>query len=162
MSDDTRPLAVFDVDGVLADVRHRLHHLESRPKNWDAFFRDAAHDPPLAEGIALCVESAKDCEVVYVTGRPEHCRRDTVAWFARHGLPEGRLSMRRHGDRRPARMAKPQLLRTLARDRTVAVVVDDDEQVCTAYEEAGWRVLRARWMDTAPVLEQAQEEEGRT
>ncbi|MDT7545595.1 MAG: hypothetical protein QOE99_1705 [Actinomycetota bacterium] len=157
-----RPLAVFDVDGVLADVRHRLHHLENRPKNWGAFFRDAVNDPPLAEGIALCQESAKDCEVVYVTGRPEHCRRDTLDWFARHDLPEGRLSMRSDGDRRPARMAKPQLLRRLARDRTVAVVVDDDEQVCDAYEQAGWRVLRARWMETAPVLEQAQEEEGRT
>ena len=157
-----RPLAVFDVDGVLADVRHRLHHLEGRPKNWGAFFRDAVNDPPLAEGIALCQESAKDCEVVYVTGRPEHCRRDTLDWFARHDLPEGRLSMRSDGDRRPARMAKPQLLRRLARDRTVAVVVDDDEQVCDAYEQAGWRVLRARWMETAPVLEQAQEEEGRT
>ena len=70
--------------------------------------------------------------------------------------------MRRAGDRRPARMAKPQLLRSLARGRTVAVVVDDDEQVCTAYEEAGWRVLRARWMDTAPVLQEAQERDGRT
>jgi phosphoglycolate phosphatase-like HAD superfamily hydrolase len=157
-----RPLAVFDVDGVLADVRHRLHHLEGRPKNWGAFFRDAVNDPPLAEGIALCQESAKDCEVVYVTGRPEHCRRDTLDWFARHDLPEGRLSMRSDGDRRPARMAKPQLLRRLARNRTVAVVVDDDEQVCDAYEQAGWRVLRARWMETAPVLERAQEEEGRT
>jgi phosphoglycolate phosphatase-like HAD superfamily hydrolase len=159
---DERPLAVFDVDGVLADVRHRLHHLESKPKNWGAFFRDAIDDPPLAEGIALCLESAKDCEVVYVTGRPEHCRRDTVTWFARHGLPEGRLSMRAEGDRRPARMAKPQLLRRLARGRTVAVVVDDDEQVCSAYEQAGWRVLRARWMDSNPVLEEAQESEGRT
>jgi phosphoglycolate phosphatase-like HAD superfamily hydrolase len=157
-----RPLAVFDVDGVLADVRHRLHHLEGRPKNWGAFFRDAVNDPPLTEGIALCQESAKDCEVVYVTGRPEHCRRDTLDWFARHDLPEGRLSMRSDGDRRPARMAKPQLLRRLARNRTVAVVVDDDEQVCDAYEQAGWRVLRARWMETAPVLERAQEEEGRT
>jgi phosphoglycolate phosphatase-like HAD superfamily hydrolase len=157
-----RPLAVFDVDGVLADVRHRLHHLQARPKNWDAFFRDAALDPPLAEGIALCLESAKECEVVYVTGRPEHCRRDTLAWFARHGLPDGRLSMRRAGDRRPARLAKPQLLRALAHGRSVAVVVDDDEQVCDAYEAAGWRVLRARWMDSAPLLTLAQEAEGRT
>jgi hypothetical protein len=44
----------------------------------------------------------------------------------------------------------------------VAVVVDDDEQVCSAYEQAGWRVLRARWMDSNPVLEEAQESEGRT
>lgn len=157
-----KPLAVFDIDGVLADVRHRLHHLESRPKDWDAFFGAAVDDPPLAEGIALAKESAKDCEVVYVTGRPERCREDTLAWFGRHGLPEGALSMRGEGDRRPARMAKPQLLRRLARGRTVAVVVDDDLQVCEAYEKAGWRVLRATWMDTAPVLHEAQESEGRT
>ena len=159
---DERPLAVFDVDGVLADVRHRLHHLEGRPKNWDAFFSAAVHDPPLAQGIELCKESARDCEVVYVTGRPERCRRDTLAWFRAHGLPEGTLSMRGEGDRRPARMAKPQLLRRLARDRTVAVVVDDDLQVCEAYEKAGWRVLRATWMESAPLLEEAQESEGRT
>jgi phosphoglycolate phosphatase-like HAD superfamily hydrolase len=159
---DQRPLAVFDVDGVLADVRHRLHHLESRPKNWAAFFRDARLDPPLPQGVELCRESARDCEVVYVTGRPEQCRQDTLDWFAAHGLPAGRLAMRGAGDRRPARLAKPQLLRRLARGRTVAVVVDDDPQVCDAYEAAGWRVLRATWMSAEPVLEQAQEAEGRT
>jgi phosphoglycolate phosphatase-like HAD superfamily hydrolase len=160
--DDDRPLAVFDVDGVLADVRHRLHHLERRPKDWDAFFGAAAQDPPLAQGVALAQESARDCEVVYVTGRPERCRPDTLAWFTRHGLPPGRLSMRRERDRRPARVAKPQLLRELAGGRTVAVVVDDDDQVCDAYERNGWRVLRATWMTAAPALEQAQEVEGRT
>ena len=156
------PLAVFDIDGVLADVRHRLHHVEARPKDWDAFFSAAVHDPPLTEGVLLAQESAKDCEVVYVTGRPERCRADTLAWFARHGLPEGRLAMRRAGDRRPARLAKPQLLRSLARGRVVAVVVDDDLQVCDAYEQAGWRVIRAEWMGRAPALEEAQEDEGRT
>lgn len=159
---DERPLAVFDIDGVLADVRHRLHFLETKPKNWSGFFRAAIDDPPLAEGVALCQESAMDCEVVYVTGRPEQCRDDTVAWFDRHGLPQGRLSMRGAGDRRPALLAKPQLLRRLAHGRVVAVVVDDDEQVCEAYEAAGWRVIRAGWMTAAPVLREAQESEGRT
>ena len=158
----SRPLAVFDIDGVLADVRHRLHHVEGRPKDWDAFFDAAADDPPLAQGVALAQESAGECDVVYVTGRPERCRADTLAWFRRHGLPEGRLSMRRDNDRRPARLAKPQLLRALARDRVVAVVVDDDAQVCEAYRKAGWRVLQADWMGAEPALEQAQEQEGRT
>ncbi|MCU1674359.1 MAG: hypothetical protein JWN77_2472 [Frankiales bacterium] len=157
-----KPLAVFDIDGVLADVRHRLRHVEGRPKDWEAFFSAALDDPPLAEGIALCKASAEECEVVYVTGRPERCREDTLAWFARHGLPQGTLSMRGEGDRRPARMAKPQLLRRLARGRTVAVVVDDDLQVCAAYEKDGWRVMRATWMDTAPALHEAQESDGRT
>ncbi len=157
-----RPLAVFDIDGVLADVRHRLRFVERKPKDWDGFFGAAIDDPPLAQGVALAVESAKDCEIVYVTGRPERCRRDTLAWFRQHGLPEGTLSMRRGRDFRPARVAKLELLRRLAEDRTVAVVVDDDEQVCDAYEGAGFPVLRARWMGEEPVLQRAQEDEGRT
>lgn len=162
MTTPTRPLAVFDIDGVLADVRHRLRHVERRPKDWDAFFAAAPDDPPLAAGVALVLESAKDCEVVYVTGRPERCRADTVAWFERHGLPVGELSMRTGRDRRPAREAKPELLRRLAAGRVVAVVVDDDPAVCTAYEQAGFRVIRAEWMGSESALEQAQEDEGRT
>ena len=156
------PLAVFDVDGVLADVRHRLRHVEQRPKDWDAFFDAAVDDPPLATGVALAQASAQDCEVVYVTGRPERCRADTLAWFVRHGLPEGTLSMRGARDRRPARIAKLELLRRLAFDRVVAVAVDDDLAVCQAYQDAGFTVLRATWMSDQPSLFEAQENDGRT
>ena len=163
------PLAVFDVDGVLADVRHRLAFLDRRHKDWDGFFAAATQDPPLAEGVLLARESALACEVVYVTGRPEHCRADTLAWFARHDLPAGALSMRGNRDRRPARLAKPDLLGRLAADRIVAVVVDDDLSVCDAYEAHGYRVIRATWMPTAEtayeqgdLLAQAQDGEGRT
>lgn len=157
-----RPLAVFDLDGTLADVRHRLHHLQGRRKDWDAFFAAAGQDPPLAAGIALAVESARECEVVYVTGRPERCREDTVQWLRAHGLPAGELAMRASRDHRPARLAKPQLLRRLAAGRVVAVVVDDDPAVCDAYEAQGWRVLRATWQPPDAALEQAQEQSGRT
>ncbi|HEX5569574.1 MAG TPA: hypothetical protein VFY14_22090 [Streptomyces sp.] len=157
-----RSLAVFDLDGTLADVRHRLHHLDGRPRDWDAFFGAAPQDPPLAEGVALARASATEYEVAYVTGRPERCRRDTLEWLARHGLPAGRLLMRGARDRRPARVAKLELLRRLARHRAVALVVDDDHQVCDAYEGAGFQVVRAGWMARQPLLEQIQEREGRT
>ncbi|WP_420822049.1 LNS2 domain-containing protein [Streptomyces avicenniae] len=160
---DPRPLAVFDLDGTLADVRHRLHHLTSRRKNWDAFFRAAEHDKPLAEGVALVRKHAATDEIAYVTGRPEHLRADTERWLARHGLPPGRLLMRRAGDRRPARVAKPELLRDLTWGRAVSVVVDDDRQVCRAYRDAGFPVRVADWSDAPePVLTEAQEREGRT
>lgn len=153
---------MFDIDGVLADVRHRLSHVERSPKDWDAFFAAAPDDPPLPAGVLLARASAEDCEVVYVTGRPESCRPDTTRWLEAQGLPAGRLAMRRPGDRRPARLAKPQLLREISRGRVVAVVVDDDEQVCAALEREGWPVLRATWMAGSPSLTTAQEVEGRT
>lgn len=157
-----RPLAVFDLDGTVADVRHRLHFLERRPRDWNAFFGAAADDQPLREGVALARSSAEAHEVVYLTGRPERCRRDTVRWLEEQGLPPGRLLMRGERDRRPARVAKPELLRRLARSGAVAVVVDDDRQVCDAYQRDGFEVLHAAWMTAPAVLERAQEQEGRT
>jgi hypothetical protein len=54
------------------------------------------------------------------------------------------------------------LLRRLAQGRSVAVVVDDDPQVCAALRRAGWPVLVADWMARADELEAAQEQRGRT
>ncbi|MEW2300715.1 hypothetical protein AB0958_12180 [Streptomyces sp. NPDC006655] len=157
-----RPVAVFDIDNTLADTAHRQRFLERRPRDWDAFFAAAPHDPPLAEGIALAVASAAECEIVYLTGRPERCRRDTLDWLVAHGLPEGRVHMRRNADRRPARHTKLEILRRLAERREIRVLVDDDELVCDDAERAGFTVVRARWADRSAVLEQAQEGEGRT
>ncbi|MFI0806296.1 phosphatase domain-containing protein [Streptomyces echinatus] len=163
MTDSSRPpIAVFDLDNTLADTAHRQHFLEGRPRNWAAFFSAAPQDPPLPEGVALAVESARRCEVVYLTGRPERCRRDTLDWLAAHGLPEGRVYMRSNADRRPARFTKLEILRRLAQNREVRVLVDDDELVCDDAERAGFTVVRARWAAKSAALEEAQEREGRT
>ena len=157
------PIAVIDLDGVLADVRSRLHFLETKPKDWDGFFAGIPDDEVLAEGRAVVERLAGDHELVYLTGRPESTRRDTEAWLERHELPRAKLIMRRAGDRRPARVTKPALLRRLASGgRRIAVVVDDDPQVCDAIEAAGWPVLRADWMTAPDTLEHAQEDAGRT
>lgn len=158
----SRPLAVIDLDGVVADVRHRLHHIGAGKKNWSAFFAGVGDDEVLAEGRAVVDRLAADHEIVYLTGRPERTRTATEAWLARHALPPGRLLMRSDDDRRPARLLKPRLLKALARGRQVAVVVDDDGEVCEALTAAGWPVLRADWMAAAEPLHQAQEFEGRT
>ncbi|MFD3806632.1 hypothetical protein ACFWSF_17720 [Streptomyces sp. NPDC058611] len=157
-----RPLAVFDIDNTLADTGHRQHFLEGRPRDWNGFFGAAPADPPLARGVALARESAEECEVVYLTGRPERCRKDTADWLARHGLPGGTLWMRGNQDRRPARTTKLEVLKRVARDREVRMLVDDDELVCGAARAAGFRVVLADWAADAPELKAAQEVEGRT
>ncbi|WP_330262931.1 hypothetical protein [Streptomyces griseorubiginosus] len=159
---DMRPIAVFDLDNTLADTSHRQRFLERRPRDWDAFFAAAPEDPPLPEGIALVLASAEECEIVYLTGRPERCRRDTLAWLAAQGLPEGRVHMRRNDDRRPARRTKLEILERLGRTREIRVLVDDDELVCADAEQAGFAVVRARWTAPSAELKVAQEREGRT
>ncbi|MGW5332652.1 phosphatase domain-containing protein [Streptomyces bauhiniae] len=157
-----RPVAVFDLDNTLAETAHRQHFLERRPRDWDAFFAAAPRDPPLVEGVAMARTAARTCDIVYLTGRPERCRRDTLDWLALHRLPAGELHMRPRQDRRPARTTKLEILRRIARRLEVLVVVDDDELVCDAAERAGFAVVRARWAESSAALRQAQEQEGRT
>ena len=155
-------MAVIDLDGVVADVRHRLHHLDARPRDWNAFFAAMSDDPVLPEGRAVVDRLAADHEIVYLTGRPERTRPATEAWLKRHRLPRGDVIMRRERDRRPARVTKPALLRKLAAGRQIAVVVDDDPEVCAALTADGWPVLVADWMGRSSVLHSAQERLGGT
>lgn len=164
----SRPkLVVFDVDGVLADVRHRLRFVESRPKDWPAFFGAMSDDGPLPEGIALAHEhAAAGHQIVYLTGRNETYRAVTEAWLAQQGLPAGRLVMRRDDDRRPARLFKPQALARIASGATVVAVIDDDDAVVEVLRRDGWPVVHATWMhadrDEQQSLFDAQETDGRT
>ena len=157
-----RPLAVVDIDGVVADVRHRLHWLERRPKEWDAFFAAAAQDEPLTQGLDRVAGLAIAHDIVWLTGRPERLRRITERWLAGHGLPAGPLHMRGDRDRRPARTFKLAALRGIAADRPVGVVLDDDPAVVRALSAGGWPVELADWVPRPDALDDAQERQGRS
>ena len=133
--DDLPMVAVVDIDGVVADVRHRLHHVAGRPKDWRSFFAAAADDGLLAEGEHTVRALAEVYDVVYLSGRPERLRRVTQDWFARHDLPEGELLLR---------------------------PFDDDPRVLDAARAAGFDVLPATWMGEHTALREAQERDGRT
>jgi phosphoglycolate phosphatase-like HAD superfamily hydrolase len=165
---DAAHLAVFDVDGVVADVRHRLHHLTRRPKDWNRFFAAAGRDPALPAGVELALEYAQSHVLVWLTGRPEHLRAVTSSWLARQGLPNELLFMRPSTDRRPAREFKVAQLALLGKESVIDVVVDDDPEVVTRLRTLGWPVLLADWVPYAETLREAealrdaQERRGRT
>lgn len=155
-------LAILDVDGVLADVRHRLHWLQRDPVDWAQFFAAAGSDPPLAPGLALAAELAERAQVLYLTGRPERLRTTTAQWLAAAGAPPGTLVMRPDGDHRPARLFKAEQVRRLARDRDIEVIVDDDPRVVADLAAGGWPVRLADWLPYTASLHRAQEHEGQT
>jgi uncharacterized HAD superfamily protein len=153
-------LAVVDIDGVVADVRHRLHHLDP-PKSWRAFFAEAPRDPLLPQGAALVADLAQRHRVVWLTGRPEYLRQVTQCWLADHDLPAGDLQMRPNGDRRPARVFKLGRLRRMP-EQAIALFVDDDPDVVAAARARGIATMLADWVPRNPRLSAAQEIHGRT
>jgi phosphoglycolate phosphatase-like HAD superfamily hydrolase len=154
-------LAVFDIDGVVADVRHRLHHLAGRSKDWDGFFDAAADDPPLPTGLALVADLAQRHEIVWLTGRPAWLRSVTAAWLESHDLPGRELNMRANYDHRPAALYKMSVLKDLA-PRGVAAFIDDDDEVIQAALAAGYPAVLADWVPRAAALREAQDRLGRS
>lgn len=154
---EPRALAVLDIDGVLADVHARLHHVQRQPKDWSAFFAGMADDPVLAPGFELAWKLADEHDIVYLTGRPAAYAGLTRDWLQRHRLPAGPVVHRRDGDRRPASVTKPALLRALMTRAPVHVAVDDDETVCAAYRRLGVTVVHADWAPQSAALRREQE-----
>lgn len=155
-------VAVLDIDGVVADVRHRLHYIEGARRDWDRFFRAAGRDPLLAEGGELARLLAAEHDIVWLTGRPEWLRALTAEWLTAHELPGGRLVLRGNRDHRPAVVLKLAAIRTLATDFDIAAAVDDDPDVIDALVAAGFPAVRADWVPRArgDALYQAQDRDG--
>ncbi len=159
-------VAVFDLDGVMADTRHRMHFIAHR-RDWRGFFDAAVDDPPHPEGLAAARTAVEaGLTVVYLSGRPERCRRDTERWLREHDAPPGTVLLRPSGDHRPADQLKVAVLRDLGRRHHVRLLVDDDPRVVAAVEAASPRlvdaVVHADWQPYTRAMGRAQHETGRT
>jgi hypothetical protein len=140
-----RAVAVVDIDGVVADARHRRHHIAGRRRDWERFFAAAGDDPPHPEGLALVATLAADHDVVFLTGRPGRYRSATERWLADNGLDGHRVVMREDGDRRPAARFKLDVVEELRVAGRLDVVVDDDPAVLAAVAALGVPTFAATW-----------------
>jgi hypothetical protein len=129
---------VVDIDGVIADNRHRLGYLERPPKDWDSFFAAADADVPMSGGMGLLDALDRDVTIVLLTGRPSRLRDLTVNWLERHGVAWDLLGMRPDDDRSPAANFKRRAVDALrGLGWEVELAIDDEPAVADAYERAG-------------------------
>ena len=134
---------VFDIDGTLADASHRLHYIQSYPKNWDAFFWACVDDTPITPVVLLARTLLRDGyhNVAFWTGRDDMVEHPTRRWLAHHlGYSADReeLRMRSHGDHRPDYEIKEGWLREWKPD----LVFEDRQAVVDMYRRHGIRVCQ--------------------
>ena len=71
---------ICDLDGTLCDTRHREHFAQQ--KQWDQFHAHMSHDkchPAVLVVVRMLLD--RGLPVLYITGRPEQYRMDTLAWL---------------------------------------------------------------------------------
>lgn len=141
---------IFDIDGTLADISHRLHFIQQKPADWRGFFAACDKDQPIADVILTAQILAQNSELIYVTGRSDECREATVAWLKQHKCPTWarHVYMRKSGDHREDHLVKAELLEQLTADWRVpecfkiAGVFEDRQQVVDMYRAKGLRVFQ--------------------
>jgi len=130
-------IVIFDIDGTLADVSERVHHLKRTPKNWDAFFEGMARDKAVRSVVRLCaILHASGLRIVLCSGRNEGHRGETVRWLERQGVRYHELRLRRDGDRRSDVIVKREMLAGIDKSR-VLFVVEDRSRVVEMWRAEG-------------------------
>lgn len=139
---------IFDIDGVLANLEHRLHFIQGDKKDWDNFYKDMDKDSPIQANIDMIYYLHRFGEILFVTGRSEKYRKQTVDWLANnlgYGDPESQkanisknLYMRKDGDYRPDYIIKEEIYKNKIEPcYKVQAVFEDRKTVVDMWRKLG-------------------------
>jgi hypothetical protein len=149
---------IFDIDGVLADVTHLLPLIDqSLPKDkrdYDQYYSRIGEALPIEPALLMCADLLNtDNGFIFLTGRSERCRSQTLAWL-NYQLPiENQISrhdlwMRKDGDERPAHEVKGDLIAELIANTGIEtqnlIVFEDDRRCVEMYKQLGCYVCHVK------------------
>lgn len=147
---------VFDLDGTLADISHRVHHVRGCRPDWESFFAECVHDLPNPPAVnALRAHMFAGDRVEIWSARSDVVRLETEAWLWRHGIDPRRLThMRAKGDNTPDAVLKRHWLLQLHESERPDVVYDDRQRVVDMWREEGIACFQvtANWEEDARII----------
>ncbi len=134
-------VVIFDLDGTLADITHRLHYIKGEgKKDWDAFHAACMDDAPIHELIAVAKTVSEVFPIHIVSGRTDTVRLQTSHWLNANGVPAKTLWMRKAGDYRPDYEVKLEILVQMQGEGLNPILAfDDRQQVVDMWRSEGIR-----------------------
>jgi len=146
---------IFDIDGTVANLDHRLGFVRTHPRNYEAFEAAVSHDSViepvkyLYDMIVGQIELASNepiNRVIFASGRSERCREETEKWLQDNGFWDyEELYMRPsfiegtdRKDTRPDYVIKEEILIQMREDGfDPKICFDDRLQVVKAWPKLG-------------------------
>ncbi|MBT3584409.1 MAG: polynucleotide kinase [Halobacteriovoraceae bacterium] len=146
----TRKKALLvDLDGTLADVEHRVHHVQGESKDWKQFNEKMGLDAlnTWCREIIISFQE-RGYGVVFLTGRTEDYRGTSEEWLDSHDITYDKLFMRQRGDHRDDWDIKQGIyLEEIKPDFDILFVLEDRLNVVKMWRETGLVCLQCDWGD---------------
>lgn len=138
-------IVIFDIDGTLANIDHRLHHVKDKPKNWPAFDKAIPDDEPVLPVVEVLKSLYRTpYPIMLCSGRSEQTRGRTVDWLDKHNIIDYvfQLRMREDGDYRADDIIKSEMLDGILADGyNPMMVFDDRPRVVNMWRDRGYYVF---------------------
>lgn len=155
---------LVDLDGTLADIRHRLPLIQRDVPDWDAFYAACFNDKPKQWCVELIFAMiAAGFNVKIVSARSKTVEATTVAWLREKTdlgelLDSGKLTLnmirQSNKDYTPDQDLKRKWLYSFGKEK-VLFVVDDRQRVVDMWRAEGLTCLQC---DTWPEYKRAKKE----
>lgn len=136
-----RPLYIFDLDGTLANIDHRVHILNSKePDKWRIFYGLCDKDTPIRSMLDVLSDLESSGGDIWIfTGRSEEVRQKTEDWLQTWAAPIQCVMMRPEGDHQPDTTLKKAWLDGMDGSdiRRLVCVFEDRSSVVDMWRENG-------------------------
>lgn len=141
-----RDVVVFDLDGTLADLEHRLHLVKSEKPDWSLFF-DLCYEDKVFEWcrdlMRVFDQSHLHPWIMIVSARPARLMAITSRWLDENDIPYDELNLiRPDGNTEPDEELKVRFVRANRMTERTLIWVDDRQKVVDALRTEGIRVLQ--------------------
>ena len=128
----TSSYIIVDIDGTIASRGER------DPYCWE----DVINDEPIKPIIGLIMQLEQWHDLIFVSGRKDLCRNDTIMWLNEYGFDDFELHMRRADDCRSDEIVKKEIYEKHIYPREVRWVFDDRNKVVKMWRELGLTCLQ--------------------
>ena len=137
---ESRKAIIVDTDGTIAT------HYDSKGNQLREHhdYAQVGIDLPVPEIIHLVqMYEYRGYHIVIVTGRMDHCRKETIEWLIDNNVEFDELFMRKFKDFRPDNIVKSEIYEAYIEEQyDVEFVLDDRDRVVKMWRDRGLKVLQ--------------------
>ena len=140
--ENKRHCFIFDLDGTLANIEHRLHCIrveEGRKPDWNRFNELCIYDTPILPVVNMARLLADTHHIVICSGRmaTKSVSDKTQKWLKLNHITYSALYMREENDYRPDHIIKEECYNQIVLKYFIAGVFDDRKSVVDMWRSKG-------------------------